>query len=103
MTAFLIFQKPFRAWYFIIAFIGVVTVVLIRDYGVFFQPKFLVEDGKVFFADAFNLPFYYSVTQPYAGYYHLVPRLLAEAAQFAPSPLLLYFIVDLLYLLMHFV
>lgn len=77
-------QKTFSTWRFIIAFIGVVFIILIRDYEVFLQPKFLVEDGAIFFADSFNLPFYYSITQPYAGYYHLVPRLIAEAAQLAP-------------------
>lgn len=79
-----VLQKTFSTWRFVIAFIGVVFIILIRDYEVFLQSKFLVEDGAIFFADAFNLPFYHSIIQPYAGYYHLVPRLIAETAQFAP-------------------
>jgi hypothetical protein len=40
--------------------------------------EFVAEDGWVFFADAWNQAFPGSLLVPYAGYFHLLPRLLAE-------------------------
>ena len=39
--------------------------------------EFVAEDGWVFFADAWNHPFPESLALTYAGYFHLVPRLVA--------------------------
>lgn len=46
--------------------------------------QLLAEDGTIFFATAYNTDFLGALTAPYAGYYHLLPRLLAEAAAFLP-------------------
>jgi len=40
--------------------------------------EFVAEDGWVFFAGAFNAPWTQSWLQPYAGYFHTAPRILAE-------------------------
>lgn len=39
--------------------------------------EFVAEDGWVFFAAAWNRPFWPTLLLPYAGYFHLLPRLLA--------------------------
>ncbi|HEY1108594.1 MAG TPA: hypothetical protein VGE76_08185 [Opitutaceae bacterium] len=48
-----------------------------------FNPQFWGEDGRVFFAEAVSLgPA--ALIEPYAGYFHLVPRVVAFAASAAP-------------------
>jgi len=47
--------------------------------------EFVAEDGWVFFADAWNHSFWETLLRPYAGYFHLLPRLLAELC--SPLPL----------------
>ena len=42
------------------------------------------EDGAVFLRDAYNRPFSHALFHTYAGYMHLVPRLLAELASEVP-------------------
>ena len=44
------------------------------------------EDGRVFLSDSLALPFFETLAKPYSGYYHLIPRLVAEVA--SPSNLL---------------
>lgn len=52
------------------------------------SPQFVLEDGFVFFADAFNLPPLTAILKTYSGYWHLVPRLVAEAGSGAPLAVL---------------
>jgi hypothetical protein len=54
------------------------------------NPQCWGEDGNVFFREAYHLSFWDSVMRPYNGYYHLIPRLVAEFAilfriEFIPS------------------
>ena len=42
------------------------------------KPQCVVEDGMIFFAQAYNLPPIEALTQVYAGYWHAIPRLIAE-------------------------
>ncbi len=46
--------------------------------------EFVAEDGWVFFADAWNQAFPGSLLLPYAGYFHVLPRLLAELCTLLP-------------------
>ena len=46
--------------------------------------EFVAEDGWVFFAGAWNQAFPGSLLQPYAGYFHVLPRLLAELCTLLP-------------------
>jgi hypothetical protein len=45
---------------------------------------FAAEEGSVYFQDAHNLPFRQAIFSPYAGYYNLASRLLAEACVWLP-------------------
>lgn len=64
-----------------------VLLVLMARIPDFWQSgEFVAEDGWVFFADAWNHPLPQSLTLTYAGYFHLVPRLVA--AFWSPWPLL---------------
>jgi hypothetical protein len=59
--------------------------------GLYASGNFIAEDGWVFFADAFNEPFPAVLFKPYAGYFHLAPRLVAGLAagfSFALQPFL---------------
>lgn len=40
--------------------------------------EFVGEDAWVFFANAYNKDWTVSIFTPYAGYFHLLPRILAE-------------------------
>lgn len=46
--------------------------------------EFIAEDGRVFFAHAWSYALPGSLLIPYAGYFHVLPRLIAEGAQFFP-------------------
>lgn len=61
------------------------TLILgLRDWEKLWQPRFIAEDGVIFFAEAYNLSPWQAITTPYAGYYHLIPRLVAETGMLLP-------------------
>lgn len=64
--------------------IAATLIVLLRQPGVPALDTIWAEDGSVFLADAVNRSFLDVVLTPYAGYAHLVPRLLAELASHLP-------------------
>jgi hypothetical protein len=45
----------------------------------------MIEDGPLFLSDAVSKGFWSSVTESYSGYYHLVPRLLAQFNALFPA------------------
>ncbi|MFG1398280.1 hypothetical protein [Roseixanthobacter pseudopolyaromaticivorans] len=47
-------------------------------------PAFWAEDGLVFWNAAYSEPFYRPFLEPYAGYLHLIPRLIAASATLLP-------------------
>lgn len=49
------------------------------------EPQFFAEDGTIFFKDAYELPFWSSITKTYAGYFHAIPRLLAAYVSLFPA------------------
>lgn len=64
--------------------LGVAVVMLFfRRPDAFIQPQLFVEDGTVFFRDDHELGLA-ALTKPYAGYLHLLPRLIALAAGVFP-------------------
>lgn len=63
--------------------LAVTIIALFRRPDAFFQPQLFVEDGTVFFRDDYELGFY-AIFKPYAGYLHLLPRLVAYGASLAP-------------------
>ena len=48
------------------------------------NPQFWAEDGRVWYADAYNLGAFYSLFKPEAGYFQTVSRLVASIAQILP-------------------
>jgi hypothetical protein len=52
------------------------TLVCRRPQSIF-HAQFWAEDGSTFFADQVNLGFWHALSVPYAGYLHVIPRLVA--------------------------
>ena len=66
--------------------VAVGTVVsLLRQPGYLATDTIWAEDGRIFLADAVNLPFLEALVTSYNGYYQAIPRLLVEPAQFLPA------------------
>jgi hypothetical protein len=61
-----------------------VALIVLRDPTRFTQPQFWAEDGKVFFAQAYNGGWLHSLTLPVSGYLCTLPRLGAGAAMLVP-------------------
>lgn len=61
----------------------VLGILAWRKTDAFLNPQFWAEDGTVFFQQAYGGGFE-SLWTTYAGYYHLLPRLIAWLATFAP-------------------
>jgi hypothetical protein len=68
--------------FLIILFIFAVAVFY-KSPDQFINPQFWAEDGVVFFMGSLQQGFQ-SILTPYAGYYHLIPRLVAYMATFFP-------------------
>ncbi len=60
------------------------AILVARSPDQFTTPKLIAEDGNIFFADAFNYAPIAAILTPYSGYWHLIPRLIAEAGSFLP-------------------
>lgn len=66
--------------FFAAAFTAVLTICFFRRPEMLLTPQFFAEDGSIFFRDAYQLPFWNSISLPVAGYYLFFPRLIAAAA-----------------------
>ena len=64
------------------------AVLVFRRLDAFVDPQFYAEDGKYFFADAYNMG-WSSLTGRANGYFHLYPRLWANLALWMQLPLVL--------------
>ncbi|HVT73887.1 MAG TPA: hypothetical protein VHD61_12180 [Lacunisphaera sp.] len=73
-----------RGWKQILCAVLVLAVLLARVPRLWQTGEFVAEDGWVFFADAWNHPGLASLLLPYAGYFHLLPRLIAAAESGLP-------------------
>jgi hypothetical protein len=71
-----------RGWKQFLLTIAVLAILAARVPRLWSTGEFVAEDGWVFFADAWNQSFPGSLLQPYAGYFHVLPRLLAETFSF---------------------
>ena len=66
---------------FKVLIVGIITAILVLRGGQrITHPQLWAEDGAVFFQDAYNFSFWQSVLTPYAGYFLVLPKLLAEIA-----------------------
>ncbi len=69
-----------RAPYALIAVaVAAVGLLALRDTDAFLRPDFWAEDGRAFFR-GWNMFGWSSFIEPYAGYLHLIPRIVAAAA-----------------------
>lgn len=66
-----------RGWKQILCAVLVLAVLMARVPLLWRTGEFVAEDGWVFFADAWNHPGLSSLLAPYAGYFHLLPRIIA--------------------------
>jgi hypothetical protein len=70
---------------FVVALVGVaIALELIREVAISAWGTIWAEDGSVFLADALNKSFPRNLINPYGGYLHVVPRVVAELAAFLP-------------------
>lgn len=74
----------YRIWKHVLLWLGVLLLLMIRVPVLWTVGEFVSEDGWVFFAAAFNVPWYESIVTPFAGYFRLDARLLAEAVSVLP-------------------
>ncbi len=68
----------YRFWKHILLWRGVLLLLMARVPLLWSTGEFVSEDGWVFFADAFNAPWWESLVTPFAGYFRLEARLFAE-------------------------
>ncbi len=72
-------------------FLASFAILLSRRPDAIFRPEFFIEDGPVFYAQAYNAGLLHPLFWTYSGYLHTFPRLVADLAQFIPliyAPLL---------------
>jgi hypothetical protein len=78
-------QLAGHRWWQQIVLTGLVLGLLAARVPLYWSTgEFVAEDGWVFFADAWNQAFPGSLLLPYAGYFHVLPRLLAELCTLLP-------------------
>lgn len=68
----------YRCWKHALLWGGVLLLLMARVPLLWQTGEFVSEDGWVFFAGAFNAPWYESILTPFAGYFRIEARLLAE-------------------------
>ncbi len=73
-----------RALLFLVAFVGLAVVSLLRQSGVPAWNTVYAEDGELFYQQAISLPIGHAITRDYDGYLQLMPRLVAELARHLP-------------------
>ena len=78
-----LFQK-YRVRNHVILWVATVLILAWRIPNCWRDSIFIAEDAWVFFADAYNKPWTVSLLTPYAGYFHLLPRILAEVFSILP-------------------
>ncbi len=68
------------AQWLVAGFAAAMLLILLRDPSLFTNPQFWAEDGKTWYAQAYNGGWLHSFTLPMNGYLHTLPRLGAGAA-----------------------
>jgi hypothetical protein len=80
-----------RPWQHGLIFLVACIVIASHRPDAISHAQFFAEDGRIFFADAYNLG-WHSLLHPYGGYFHAFPRLAAMLALLVPfsaAPLML--------------
>jgi len=81
-----------RPWQHAALFLATCAVIVARRPDELFHPQFFAEDGKVWFADAYNLGWLHALSHTWTGYFLTLPRLggaLAQLVPFLHAPLVL--------------
>lgn len=78
-------ERPIPLWEWGLVVVGCALILAARQPDRLLPVDFVLEDGLIFFAQAYNEPPLTALLTRYAGYYHLIPRLVAALA--APLPL----------------
>src|SRR5882672_7008724 len=68
----------------VLVFLFCLAVVVSRRPDALFHAQFWAEDGKIWYADAFNLGLIQPFPQPAAGYFHSFPRIAALVGLLLP-------------------
>ncbi len=76
-----------KGWQHGAIFLFACLLMLVRRPDAVLHAQFWAEDGRVFFADAYNLGWWPALFRAYDGYFHLAPRLAASFALLAPLTL----------------
>jgi hypothetical protein len=88
-------EKPaarFRLWQHGAIFLFACLILISRRPDAIFHAQFYAEDGKAWYADAYNFGWWHALFLPYSGIFQTVPRICASLAlllPFATAPLLL--------------
>lgn len=77
-----IFSESFFFYPVILA--GFFSLIVSRRPHVVFNPQFWAEDGRIWYADAYNHGIVYSLFTPEAGYFQTLSRLVAIFSQILP-------------------
>ncbi len=64
---------------------GTFLLFVLRRPDVLANPQLWAEDGAVFFLEDLRLGFWHALITPYAGYLHLIPRLIAGVSSILPA------------------
>lgn len=73
--------------FFLLAVLINNLMLFYRRPDAFFNPQFFAEDASIFFSQVYHYGVF-SFLKPYAGYYHLYPRIIAFAGETLQIPLL---------------
>lgn len=74
----------YRIWKHALLWLGVLLLLMARVPLLWSSGEFVSEDGWVFFAGAFNAPWFESIITPFAGYFRFDARLIAEVVSVLP-------------------
>jgi hypothetical protein len=72
-------------WRGVAIFLFAFAVIVARRPDAVFNAQFFAEDGRNWFADAYNYGWWRVLFKPYEGYLHIVPRLAAALALLVPT------------------
>ncbi|MGC2163524.1 MAG: hypothetical protein WA634_16565 [Silvibacterium sp.] len=81
-----------RLWQHAVVFLVACLIFIARRPDAIFHAQFYAEDGRVWFANAYNLGWFAALLRPQYGYFQMLPRLGAALALLVPffyAPLVL--------------
>ena len=73
-----------RKWHVLLAILSAFLIIFSRRPDAILNPQFWAEDGRNWYADAYNHGLFYSLTTPEAGYYQSFSRIVGNIAQLFP-------------------